>query len=188
MGFTLPYSAVSKQKLNLGCGSDIRAGYVNVDIVELPGVDVVHDLSVLPLPFADGSASEIICQDVLEHMEYIPILEDLYRVLEPGGVLKIRVPHFTSRNNFVDPTHQKYFSVETFSFFTKESEREYYFSFAFSRIRSCRITFEHWSRWLFWNRFVEPIVNSSYERQRLYEATGWSRLFPAENIEIVIER
>ena len=37
-------------KLHLGCGTDIRAGWVNLDCAKLPGVDIVHDLNVLPLP------------------------------------------------------------------------------------------------------------------------------------------
>lgn len=39
------------KKLNLGCGKDIKAGYVNLDIVKLDGVYVVWDVNKLPLPF-----------------------------------------------------------------------------------------------------------------------------------------
>lgn len=37
-------------KINLGCGTDIKPGWVNVDIAKLDGVDIVHDLDELPLP------------------------------------------------------------------------------------------------------------------------------------------
>ena len=40
-----------KEKLNLGCGNDIRADYLNLDLSAIEGIDVVHDLNMLPLPF-----------------------------------------------------------------------------------------------------------------------------------------
>ncbi len=112
-------NAVSPRKLNLGCGTDIKEGWVNLNIVQLPGVDVVHDIEKLPLPFADNSFDEILCQDILEHVEYIPVLKDIHRILASGGKVHIRVPHFTSRNNFTDPTHKKRFAVTTFDYFAK---------------------------------------------------------------------
>ena len=84
------------KKLNLGSGKDIKQGWVNLDSAKLPGVDVVHDIEKLPLPFKDSEFDEILCQDVLEHIEYIPILKDIHRILKMGGKLKIRVPHFTN--------------------------------------------------------------------------------------------
>ena len=35
------------KKLNLGAGTDIRKGYVNLDIVKLKGIDVVHLFGLL---------------------------------------------------------------------------------------------------------------------------------------------
>ena len=176
------------KKLNLGCGTDIKDGWVNLDSAALPGVDVVHDIEKLPLPFADSSVDEVLCQDILEHVEYAPILKDLYRVLTPGGVLHIRVPHFTSKNNFIDPTHRRLFSINTFDFFaagTKlHDERPYYFDFHFSFVKHREIQFELSSRYFFLNRFVGRWVNKSPWRQEYYESTGLSRLFPAQNIHI----
>jgi predicted SAM-dependent methyltransferase len=55
-------------KLNLGCGSDYRQGYINVDRVS--GVaDVVHDLNVFPYPWSDNSVDEIVARHILEHLE-----------------------------------------------------------------------------------------------------------------------
>lgn len=33
------------KRLNLGCGRDIKKGWINLDILKLPGVDVVYDLT-----------------------------------------------------------------------------------------------------------------------------------------------
>jgi len=174
-------------KLNLGCGENIKEGWVNLDSAALPGVDVTHDIEKIPFPFKDGEFDEILCRDVLEHVEYIPTLRELHRILKPGGVLRIQVPHFTSRNNFVDPTHRRMFSISTFDFFAagtpRFAERAYYFDFSFSKIKSRRITFKR--RDIFWfNRIISKIVNSRDALKIFYEETCLARLFPAENIVI----
>jgi SAM-dependent methyltransferase len=185
------------KKLNVGCGSDSRPGWVNLDVKALPGVDVVHDLESLPLPFPDGAFDEILCQDVLEHVEYIPILKELHRILKKGGALTIRVPHFTSRNNFVDPTHRKLFSVDTWEFFVSSGSshmqhiqpvRAYYFDFVFGTIESRHLSFETGRRVFLLNRYVEAAVNRSPQRQTLYESTFLCRLFPAENLTVRLRK
>src|SRR5580704_15184485 len=132
-------------KINLGCGTNILSGWVNLDCAALPGVDVVHDLNALPLPFADASVDEILCEDVLEHINYPPLLKECHRILVVGGRLRIEVPHFTSSNNFVDPTHRNMFSIKTFNFFCNNTfegtGRNYYFDFKFSKITDKQITF-----------------------------------------------
>lgn len=184
-----------KKKLNLGCGTDIKVGWINLDSAVLPGVDVVHDIAKLPLPFADGMFDEILCHDILEHLDYIPVLRDLHRIMKKGGMLTIRVPHFTSKNNFIDPTHVRQFSVNTFDFFAKDTptqnkriarERAYYFDFAFQRVTSRHIAFEHGSRIFWFNRCAEWVFNLTPRAQEIYESTLLSRIFPAENIEIAL--
>lgn len=180
-----------KEKLNLGCGNDIRADYVNLDLCALDGVDVVHDLNVLPLPFEDGTFSEILCQDVFEHVDYPPLLKECLRILKPGGRILIDVPHFSSNNNFVDPTHRNRFSVKTFNFFAEgtweRSRRGYYFDFSFSRVVSRELVFIRTVPFV-WNWLIDPIVNSSPRIQQFYEATGLVYMFPAENLRVVLEK
>jgi len=64
-----------KKRLNLGCGPDIREGFINVDARSLPGVDLVSD--VRKLPFPKSSISEIVAIDVLEHLSRLEAPEAL---------------------------------------------------------------------------------------------------------------
>ena len=187
----LPSMIQLLKKLNIGCGVDIKQGWINLDFATIAGVDVVHDIEKIPLPFGNDEFDEILAQDVLEHVEYIPVLKDLHRILKMGGMLTIRVPHFTSKSNFVDPTHKKLFSINTWDFFARvtptrtkhiEKEKTYYFDFSFATIRKRHITFEKSSRIFFFNRIAESVFNCSPWMQQFYESTFLSRLFPAENI------
>jgi Uncharacterized protein conserved in bacteria len=83
------------KKLNLGCGSDILEGYVNVDIRKAKGVDVVVDITK-KLPFKDKSFEEVLAQDVLEHLilaDQENLLLEINRILIDSGTLKIRTPN-----------------------------------------------------------------------------------------------
>jgi SAM-dependent methyltransferase len=178
-------------RLNLGCGTDIRPGYVNLDSADLPGVDVVHDLSELPLPFADAAFAEVVCQDVLEHLpDYPRLLGEIHRIMRPGGRLVVRSPHFTSRAVWLDPTHRTTFSIDTLRFFVageRYAERAYYFPFKFAAVESARIVFHRW-RGMPWNYLVEALVNRSAAAQAYYEGSALAGLFPAANIEVTLIR
>jgi SAM-dependent methyltransferase len=175
------------ERLNVGCGPDVRPGWVNLDVAPLPGVDVVHDLDRIPFPFEDERFELIECQDVLEHVELVPALRELHRILAPGGRLHLRGPHFTSRVAYIDPTHRRSFSIQTFDYFVrfKTAFGEFYFDFHFGAIERARITF-HRRRSEPWNLLIEPLVNCSPWLQHYYEATGLARLFPALNVELTL--
>jgi SAM-dependent methyltransferase len=165
--------------LNLGAGTDIRPGWVNVDRSALSGVDVVHNMEQLPLPFPNESFDYVLCQDVLEHIDYIiPLLGDIWRIMRSGATLHIRVPHFTSSNAYGDPTHKRFFSADTFGFFVADNNRSYYFDFSFSRMEALHIHFGPRAYLL-----LEWFVNLSRKTQIIYEASPL-RIFPASNVEV----
>lgn len=81
-------------KYNLGCGKDVRKGYTNVDLLEIPGV-VNYDLSKTPWDFEPGSADEVLMLDFLEHFPYAKtddILQEVWKLLKIGGEVHIQVP------------------------------------------------------------------------------------------------
>ncbi len=80
-------------KLNVGCGKDIRAGYINIDINPCEGVDLVCDASALP--FENGSVEEITASDIIEHFSWRNVrglIREWRRVLKYDGVMRIRTP------------------------------------------------------------------------------------------------
>ena len=86
-------------KLNVGCswpeGKYKHADWLNLDIVSNRRVNVRG--SALELPFVDDSFEEIHCIHVLEHLtrDKPPVMmEEMHRVLAPGGTLFVEVPDF----------------------------------------------------------------------------------------------
>ena len=80
-------------RLNLRSGDIPLADYLNVDLRDLPGVDVVADAD--DLPFEPGTVSEIASQHALEHFgeEQLRRLLPYWRgLLKPEGVFRAVVP------------------------------------------------------------------------------------------------
>lgn len=172
-------------KLNLGCGTDIRKGWINLDIAKLDGIDVIHDVNNVPLPFEDNTFDYVLCQDIFEHVEYIQLLKDIRRILKTDGIIEVRVPHYNSANSYTDPTHKKLFAGLTFDFFVKDGyyNRNYYFDFSFEKILERKITFQKAKGLLFYNFLLEWFVNLSPKTIMIYERT-FLKAFPSENLVV----
>jgi len=88
---------LSQVRLNLGCGSDVRPGYENVDLYA-SGLNIkTVDITRIPWPWDDESVDEILMLDIFEHIEYSKapsILCECARVLKTGGFVDIQVPDF----------------------------------------------------------------------------------------------
>lgn len=82
-------------KLHLGCGRRHIPGFVHVDVQSAAHVDIVGPVE--RIPFEDGKVSLIYASHVLEHFgryEYKAVLAEWFRVLAPGGELRLSVPDF----------------------------------------------------------------------------------------------
>jgi len=115
--------------LNLGCGKTRIPNSLGVDIRKIGDyVDIIHNLDVLPYPFKSRSVSEIHLYHVLEHIhEPLKKMEELYRILKLGGIVYLRVPHFSSMGAFSDITHIRPFGYTSFGVLEK-SDYHYYYS------------------------------------------------------------
>jgi len=117
------------KKIILGCGNDIREGFIGLDIGDY-GQEILRDLRK-GLPLCDNSCEHLIADQVLEHIQsnedFIFVMNECLRVLKQGGIFEIRVPNFESKTAYKDPTHCRFFTDATFTYLLKDNRWEYGF-------------------------------------------------------------
>lgn len=92
----IPVQAEGKLYLHLGCGAVDHKKFINIDGYPFPHVHYVQSLDKLP-QFIDASVDLIYASHCLEHFSYVrtkAVLEEWYRVLKKGAILRLSVPDF----------------------------------------------------------------------------------------------
>ncbi len=106
-------------KLDLGGGYWPREGYKSVDIVK--EADIHEDLE-FGLVMMDDSIEAIFASHLMEHIKnFLPLMNDCWRVLVPTGYIEIIVPRFPHLDSVVDPTHVRFFVSGTFHYFNYQN-------------------------------------------------------------------
>jgi len=110
-------------RLNVGCGRNIKEGWVNLDSIALPGVDLVCDLENLrgtPIGLPDETVEQFLLSHVIEHIrDSLSLMQELWRLAIPGAIAVIRVPHGGSDDAWEDPTHVRSYFAGSFGFFSQ---------------------------------------------------------------------
>ena len=111
---------INQLKLDLAAGQRKTEGYYAIDLVAGEGIDAVVDLEVYPWPIESESAEDIVCNHYIEHTtDLMQFMNEVYRILKPGGKIKIIAPYYTSIRCWQDPTHKRAISDATFLYFNK---------------------------------------------------------------------
>ena len=134
--------------LDLGCGTTPQNPYGREHLFGLDVRDDAQDILAKreivmckanlifePIPFEDNFFSSISAIDFLEHIPrqicignfqeaiypFIRLMNEIWRVLEPGGTLLAVTPAYPSPLTFADPTHVNHIAEGTHRYFCRES-------------------------------------------------------------------
>lgn len=115
----------SKLLLDVGCGPYLADGYVGMDKRKLPGVDIVHDLEVIPWPLENDICHVVKMTNIVEHIKpwlMFDVINEVWRITKPQGVLLISTPYAGSYLYWQDPTHCCGWNQTTPQYFNPEHD------------------------------------------------------------------
>ena len=162
----------SENKLNLGCGPNPKAGWINVDLFD-SRADLQLDLRE-SWPFPEDSVAYVYSEHVFEHFEprdeVKHFLSEALRVLRPGRVFDVGVPDtewplqaygdpLDPYWQFVKDLHPKWCEtkLDHINFhFRQEAEHKYAWDYETLARFLCRAGFAHIAR-----REFDPAIDSA---------------------------
>ncbi len=133
--------------LDLGCGPVPRNPYSRdevhaVDIYLPEGMDPARfrmaNLSLQPIPHGDASFDSISAFDFLEHiprvlgtpagegtrLPFVDLMNEIHRVLKPGGTFYALTPAYPHASVFTDPTHVNFITLGTWRYFCADGSTQ----------------------------------------------------------------
>jgi SAM-dependent methyltransferase len=147
-----------KKSLDLGCGDNLKNPF-EAEIVY--GIDVREDLEkniyksdlvIEKIPFDDNYFEYISAFDFIEHIPrliycperrypFVELMNEIYRVLKPGGIFLSVTPGVPNLQAFQDPTHVNFITEETFE---KYFTQNYLYAKMYGFNGSFSIEKQHW--------------------------------------------
>jgi len=110
--------------IELGCGPvKLYPGSIAVDLIDHAHIDIVGDALDVLAALPAGCARLVSAWHFLEHVaEAGPFLDEMSRVIDPGGEIEIVVPHFAHPYFHSDPTHRNSlgFGLYTMSYYARD--------------------------------------------------------------------
>ena len=95
--------------LDIGAGMRRIEGWYTIDDLPYPGLDLVHDLNTTPWPLADGCAVRAmahftLCRIPRAGYAFLRFMNEVHRLLQPGGQFLIVAPYGISQAFLQEPT------------------------------------------------------------------------------------
>lgn len=88
--------STQEPKLQIGCGGNLLEGWLNTGISYQECRDGVYLNAGRRFPFPDATFNYIFSEHLFEHLTYpqaMNMLKESYRVLKPGGVMRVATPN-----------------------------------------------------------------------------------------------
>jgi len=109
--------------LDVGCGVNKHEGAIGLDNNPRTAADVIHDLGIVPYPFADNEFDLVVSNHAVEHIpDVMAFVTELYRITKNGGRIKLLTPHYTNPDWATDPTHRNHFNCYSFNVFVPDKQ------------------------------------------------------------------
>ena len=109
-------------RIDLCGGFNKPKGFLSIDLED---GDIKADLNK-GIPLRDNSCGIVRAYDALEHLHDKKfIMEEIHRVLAPGGVLLSNTPSTDGRGAWQDPTHVSFWNENSFWYWTRPEQMKY---------------------------------------------------------------
>ena len=165
--------------LDLGCGLRKRPGAIGIDVNPRSHADIIHDLNRFPYPFPDNHFDEIICDNIIEHLDdFLNVMEELHRVAKPLALVTIVVPFYSHQQAHTDPTHRHFFGVHSFDYFI-DGTANAGFQYSRAKFTLLSVEFEKELKQRHW--FDRMIVAFANRQKDLYE-NRLANVFPLRSL------
>ena len=123
------------------------------------------------IPFSDNTFDTVSLYDVLEHISrdfkgrnlYVFYMNEIFRILKPGGIAVIIFPKYPSGAAFSDPTHVNYIPRESVDYFIGTKEEPFYAGISCSFKLRLNANLRFWKNWVPDNE-INNIGNQSIRR------------------------
>ena len=159
--------------LDFGCGENPRNPFnlLNVYSCDIYQSNAKHHSVMEPgnsIPFEDGFFDSVSAYDVLEHLsregnpsDFVFYMNEMYRVLKPGGQALFVFPLYNRKGFFDDPTHINPTTLALFNFFSGPGLNPYTgITTQYEIVKQVKLI--NWDRWVY-----EPEVNKTASQASL---------------------
>jgi len=113
--------------LDIGGGMNKKdhSGVLCIDNRDRPETDILWNLEVFPWPILHSSVSMAVATGVVSHINpangtFVKFMNEIWRIMKPGGELLVSVPYATSMGMFRDPMAVNFVTEETWCYFDPE--------------------------------------------------------------------
>jgi len=165
---------------------------IGVDIIKKSSAYIVCDLNKGLSFISDNVVDKIIAHHVIEHVENLEnLMKEIFRILKIQGIFEGTVPHFSNPYVYSDYTHNKFFGLYTFNYFSEKQffKREitlYYNDIRF-KIKDIKLIFRFSFRGRnLFKKMMTSFINNKYF-QEFYEK-NLVYLFPCYEIYFELEK